>query len=102
MSKTTARNAPGRTTGRVVAVTAGDCMASGTAPAQRVSHSRSAKSLDGAQPNRGVVRLKRVIVKRMLHPDRRLALEFLLRGVAAALAAVLILGLLPAITEAAA
>ncbi len=48
------------------------------------------------------MRLKRVIVKRMLHPDRRLALEFLLRGVAAALAAVLILGLLPAITEAAA
>jgi hypothetical protein len=48
------------------------------------------------------MRLKHVIVKRMLHPDRRLALEFLLRGVAAAFAAVLILGLLPAITEAAA
>ena len=48
------------------------------------------------------MRLMRVIAKRMLHPDRRLALELLLRGVAAALAAVLILGLLPAITEAAA
>ena len=79
-------------------------MASGTAPAQRTraAHPRSATSLDGAQPNRCVMRLKRVIVKRMLHPDRRLALEFLLRAVAAALAAVLILGLLPAITEAAA
>jgi hypothetical protein len=43
-----------------------------------------------------------VIVKRMLHPDRRLALEILLRGAAAALSAVVILGLLPAITQAAA
>ncbi len=48
------------------------------------------------------MRLRRVIVKRILHPDRRVALEILLRGAAAALAAVLILGLLPAITAAAA
>jgi hypothetical protein len=45
-------------------------------------------------------RLKAVIAQRLLHPDRRLLLELLLRGAAAALAAILILGLLPAITEA--
>jgi hypothetical protein len=43
-----------------------------------------------------------VTSKRMLHPDRRLAFELLLRSVAAALSAALILGLLPAITQAAA
>jgi hypothetical protein len=48
------------------------------------------------------MRLKAVIAKRLLHTDRRLLLEILLRGAAAVLAAVLILGLLPAITEAAA
>ena len=48
------------------------------------------------------MRLKAVIAKRLLHADRRLLLELLLRGAAAALAAVVILGLLPAITEAAA
>lgn len=44
----------------------------------------------------------RVIAKRMHHPGRRLVFELLLRGVAAAVSAVLILGLLPAITQAAA
>lgn len=48
------------------------------------------------------MRLNHVIAKRMLHPDRRLALDLLLRGVAAALAAGLILGLLPAIAQVAA
>jgi flagellar biosynthesis protein FliQ len=48
------------------------------------------------------MRLKDVIAKRMLHPDRRLALDLLLRVAAAALSAGLILGLLPAITQAAA
>jgi thiamine transporter ThiT len=48
------------------------------------------------------MRLNHVIAKRMLHPDRRLVLDLFLRGMAAALAAGLILGLLPAITQAAA
>jgi hypothetical protein len=43
-----------------------------------------------------------VIAKLMHQPDRRIALELLLRGAAAVLVAVLILGLLPAITQAAA
>jgi hypothetical protein len=43
-----------------------------------------------------------VIARRMLHPDRGIVLELLLRGVAAVLVALLILGLLPAITAAAA
>jgi hypothetical protein len=38
----------------------------------------------------------------MLRTDRRLALELLVRAAAIALAAMLILGLLPAITQAAA
>ena len=55
-----------------------------------------------AQPFGVVMRLRQVIATRLLHPDRRLLLELLLRGLAAALSAVVILGLLPAITEAAA
>jgi hypothetical protein len=58
--------------------------------------------VDRAQPNASARRLKAVIAQRLLHPDRRLLLELLLRAAAAALAAILILGLLPAITEAAA
>jgi hypothetical protein len=46
------------------------------------------------------MRLRGVIATRFSHPDRRLLLELLLRGLAAALSAVVILGLLPAITEA--
>jgi hypothetical protein len=57
---------------------------------------------DVAQPNARVARLKRVIANRLLHPDRRLLLELLLRGAAAAFSALVILGLLPAITQAAA
>ena len=48
------------------------------------------------------MRLRPVIAKLMRQPDRGIALEILLRGAAALLVAVLILGLLPAITEAAA
>jgi hypothetical protein len=48
------------------------------------------------------MRLRQVIAKRPLHPDRRLLLELLLRGALAALSAAVILGLLPAITQAAA
>lgn len=78
-----------------MAVTAGHCRAS--APASGRLRIRG-----DAQPNRRVMRLKAVIAKRMLHPDRRLALDLLLRCAAAALSAGLILGLLPAITQAAA
>jgi hypothetical protein len=60
------------------------------------------ESEPAAPPNHRVMRLRDVIAKRMLHPDRRLALDLLLRGAAAALSAGLILGLLPAITQAAA
>jgi len=48
------------------------------------------------------MRLRQVIAMRLLHPDRRLILEILLRGLAAALSAAVILGLLPAIAQAAA
>jgi hypothetical protein len=48
------------------------------------------------------MRLNAVIAKRMLHLDRPVLLELLLRGAAVALSALLILWLLPAITEAAA
>lgn len=43
-----------------------------------------------------------VIAQPAPHPDRRIALELLLRAVAIAFATLLILGLLPAIIEAAA
>ena len=46
------------------------------------------------------MRLRHVIATRLLHPDRRLLLELLLRGLAAALSALVIMGLLPAIAEA--
>ena len=59
-------------------------------------------SFEIPQPNAVVARLKRVIANRLLHPDRRLLLELLLRGAAAAFSALVILGLLPAIAEAAA
>ncbi len=42
----------------------------------------------------------RVIADPILHPGRRLALELLVRAVAIALAALVILGLLPTIAEA--
>ncbi|MEW6226245.1 MAG: hypothetical protein AB1627_16615 [Chloroflexota bacterium] len=44
----------------------------------------------------------RVIVLHAPHPDRRLALELLLRAVAIGVVVLLILGLLPAIAQAAA
>jgi hypothetical protein len=44
----------------------------------------------------------RVILQHAPHPDRRVALELLLRSAAIGLAMLLILGLLPAIAEAAA
>ncbi len=52
------------------------------------------------QPNRPVARLMAVIAPLVLHPGRRLALELLLRAAAIALAAVVILGLLPTLAEA--
>jgi hypothetical protein len=42
-----------------------------------------------------------VIVDPILHPGRRLALELLVRAAAIAMVALVILGVLPAITEAA-
>ena len=54
----------------------------------------------GTQPNRQVARLMPVIAPLTFHPGRRLALELLLRAAAIALAAIVILGLLPAIAEA--
>ncbi len=101
MSKMAARNGPGRTSERASSVTVRDCR--GIIGHSRSRRPRTPRSCHGgAQPNAVVVRLKAVIAKRMLHADRRLLLELLLRGAAAALAAVLILVLLPAITEAAA
>lgn len=47
------------------------------------------------------MRLMRVISRLALHPDRRVALELLLRAAAVALAATVILAGLPAIVEAA-
>ena len=52
------------------------------------------------QPNRRSARLMWVIALPTPHPVRRLALELLMRAAAIALAAVVILGLLPAIAEA--
>lgn len=53
------------------------------------------------QPNRAPVRLKRVILH-LRHPTSHpLALDILLRAAAIVLAAVVILGLLPAMVEAA-
>ena len=100
MSKIAARNGPGRTRGRVESVTRRDC--SETAGHGRRRRSRTRRSAGFAQPNAVVVRLRHVIATRLLHPDRRLLLELLLRGLAAALSALVILGLLPAITQAAA
>jgi hypothetical protein len=54
------------------------------------------------QPNEGVARHMHVIVLHAPHPDRRLALELLLRTAAIGVVVVLILGLLPAIAQAAA
>ncbi len=53
-----------------------------------------------AQPNRVIARLKAVIAQPSPHPGRRLALELLVRAAAIALAAVVILGLLPTLAEA--
>jgi hypothetical protein len=52
------------------------------------------------QPDRVVARLKAVIAQPSPHPGRRLALELLVRAAAIALAAVVILGLLPTLAEA--
>jgi hypothetical protein len=54
------------------------------------------------KPNEPVVRLMRVIADPTLHPGRIVAFELALRAMAIALVTLLILGILPAIAEAAA
>jgi hypothetical protein len=55
-----------------------------------------------AQPNGGIARLNGVIANLIHRPDRHVALDLLLRLAAVVLAAIAILGLLPAIAQAAA
>jgi hypothetical protein len=52
------------------------------------------------QPNRAFARLNAVIADPTLHTGRRLALELLVRAAAIALAAIGILGILPAVARA--
>jgi hypothetical protein len=67
-----------------------------------VSHSdsRLAISPPGAQPQTASARLIPVIAHPTGHPGRRLALELLARAAAVALAATVILGLLPEMARA--
>jgi hypothetical protein len=104
MSKTAARNRPGRTSvpgvtgmGRVRPQAGGArsiVSAAGTPP-WRFGPSE-------AQPNRGVMRLNGVIANLIHRPDRHVALDLLLRLAAVAMATIAILGLLPAIAGVAA
>jgi hypothetical protein len=57
--------------------------------------------VQATQPNDPLARLKRVIAHQTPHLDRRLALELLVRAAAIAAAAVVILGIFPAIAGAA-
>ena len=105
MSKTAARNRPGRTsdagaTDMVEVRPQGGCGLGRLYRRRSRGHGRFAAS--EAQPNRGVARLNGVIANLIHRPDRHVALDLLLRLAAVALVTIAILGLLPAIAEVAA